>query len=161
MLSYSILGEDGKLYAKTIEPKHLRDGSMDKALVIQCLKDFKNFDRLIGFYSTRFDIPFVRTRAVYHNLDFPAFGSGLKPTELYFILRNKFRLHSNRLENGCKFFGIKSKGHPLTPDVWIRCLSGNREALDYVLLHNIEDVKATKELWEKIFYFSGINNTSL
>ena len=161
ILSYSLLMDTGELYTSVIKPSHLKSGKLDYYVVSKLQEDLKKVDRIITFFGTRFDNPYVRTRALYHNIEFPAFGGGLKHTDLYYIIRNKFCLHSNRLENACSFFGIKSKGHPLTPDIWIKCLSGNRQALDYVLTHNIEDVYSTKHLWDKVFHFVNYVNKSI
>jgi len=34
--------------------------------------------------------------------------------------------------------------------VWMRAAAGKKEDLDYVLIHNIEDVKSLRDLYHKI-----------
>jgi uncharacterized protein YprB with RNaseH-like and TPR domain len=147
ILSYCLLSTDKKtLYKRVISPEELRSGEFDKPLLTQFCKDVRNFDRLIGYYSEKFDIPMLRTRCIYYGLDFPVMGE-LKHTDLWRIVRKKLKIHSNRLSAVCPFFGIEAKTHPLLPDVWIRCLSGDKDSLDFVLKHNEEDVYSTLELY--------------
>ncbi|MCK7532323.1 MAG: hypothetical protein MZV63_15485 [Marinilabiliales bacterium] len=56
-------------------------------------------------------------------------------TDLWPICRNKLKLHSNRLQVVCDFFGIKSKNHPMIFDKWCRAMAGDKESLDYIWEH--------------------------
>jgi uncharacterized protein YprB with RNaseH-like and TPR domain len=149
ILSYCILGDDGVLYKQLIKPKNIFSGDFDKNVCTQFCEDARKFDRLIGWYSERFDAPYARTRCLYHNLDFPIYKE-IKHTDAWRVARNKLKLHSNRLGVVAPFFGIAAKDHPLNPNIWLKCLSGNQEALDFVLTHNIEDVESLKKVWHRI-----------
>jgi len=149
ILSYCILSDEKKLFKRIIRPDELRRGVLDRGVCEDFCRDVRNFDRVIGYYSEKFDIPFLRTRCLLYNLDFPIFRE-IKHTDLWRIVRSKLKLHSNRLSVAAPFFSIKAKGHPLNPAIWIACLSGNRKALDFVLTHNIEDVHSTRELFHKL-----------
>lgn len=160
VLSYCILSEDGELIKRVITPEELRSGEFDKEL----LKDFcikvRQFDRIVGWYSGKFDAPFLRTRCIYHGLDFPLFKE-IKHTDAYLISKYKLKMHSNRLEAVANFFNIPAKGHRLTPEVWLKCLSGNTEALDFVLTHNIEDVETLRNVFNKIKDYTRLTDTSI
>lgn len=149
VLSYCIKEDGGRIIKRLIEPKHMKSGEFDKYLMIQLCKDIRKFDRLTTWYGDRFDIPYLRTRCLYHNLDFPLYGE-VAHTDAWMIARKKLRLHSNRMEVVAKFFGIAAKNHPLIPEIWLRCLSGNRKALNFVLTHNIEDVETLEKVYNKI-----------
>ena len=74
MLSYCIKDANSdKIWFDTVNEKDLK-GDLDKRLVTHCIEDMKRFDRVIGHYSTKYDIPFIRTRAIVWGLDFPRFG---------------------------------------------------------------------------------------
>jgi uncharacterized protein YprB with RNaseH-like and TPR domain len=146
ILSVCILDDKKSLYKRVISPEELRKGIFDRVLCAELCKEMRKYDRLIGYYSERFDMPFIRTRCLYHKLDMPLFKE-IKHTDLWKIVRNKLKIHSNRLGAVAPFFGIKAKDHPLTPAVWIKALSGDKEALDFICLHNIEDVHTTRELY--------------
>lgn len=162
ILSYCILSEEGEtLYKRIITPEELKSGDFDKNLCIQFCQDVRNFDRIVGWYSSRFDIPFVRTRCKFHNIEsFPVYKE-IKQTDAWKLARNCYKFHSNRLEAVADFFGIPSKGHKLNPEIWIKCLSGNTEALDFVLTHNIEDVYTTRAVFRKISDCMALQNVSI
>lgn len=149
VLSYCILSEDGKMIARTISRDDILNGKFDKNLMKQFSSDVMKFDRIIGYYSKRFDGPYLRTRCEKHGVRFPLFREVLH-TDAYDTVRHKFQLHSNRLQVACDFFGIPSKGHPLNPEVWQNAQAGDVKALKFVLAHNKEDVVSLKTLWEKI-----------
>ena len=160
ILSYCILGEDGVLYKRLLTPDEIRSGVFDYNLCEQFCKDVRNFDRIIGYYSEKFDGPMLRTRCIRHKLDFPVFKE-IKHTDAWRVVRAKMRMHSNRMGTVCDFLGIPSKTHPLLPDVWIRCLSGDQDSLDFVMKHNVEDVESLKALWHRIVDYTQLTKTSI
>ena len=48
---------------------------LDCQIVKSCVNALCKFNRVVGHYSTYFDIPFLRTRALYWGIDFPEYGS--------------------------------------------------------------------------------------
>jgi len=160
VFSYCIKELDGELIAKAIKPKEIRDGSYDKRLMKEFIEDLKKFDRIIGYYAQRFDIPFLRSRAIYHGLRFPPYGSHFF-NDVYYLVKNRLQLHRNRLEDACRFFGIPCKSHPLVPTVWLKAMKGDKKALDYILEHNKEDVISLEALWKKIYMYGLIGRRSI
>lgn len=114
----------------------------DKRIVKSAVDEIKKYDRICGYYSSRFDIPYLRSRALYHGIEFPAYRD-IYHTDIYYIARAKFALHSNRLAAVCEYFGIPAKEHRMTPDLWQRAGAGQEEALQTILLHCKEDVEST------------------
>lgn len=117
---------------KTITKKDIDNGKWDYNVIKQLCEDLKKFDRIIGYYSSRFDNSFVRTKAVKWNLEFPYFKE-LYHTDLYYIIRNKFAFHSNRLKVACDYFNIPSKEHDIKPEIFLNAITGKKSAIDYVL----------------------------
>jgi len=152
IISYCIKEADGPIIERVLSPKDIKKHTFDKQLMKQFIIDSRKFDRLLGYYSTKFDIPFLRTRCVYFGLDFPLY-SEIKHTDVYYIVRNKLNLHRNRLETACEFFDIPCKGHRLNPTIWQRAMSGEKKALDYILQHNREDVISLELLYNKVNLF--------
>ena len=71
MMTYCIKDLDGKVHTNSVTPKELKQSKdWDKRLMEDCIKDMNKYTRLVGHYSTLFDIPFLRTRALYYDLDF-------------------------------------------------------------------------------------------
>lgn len=160
VLSYCILSNDGKIYKRIITPEEIKSGVFDKNLLREFCRDVRKFDRIIGYYSLKFDAPFLRTRCVYHKLNFPLFRE-IKHTDAYFVVKRNLNMHSRRLGVVAPFFGIAAKGHPLNGEVWLKCLSGNKKALRFVQVHNEEDVYSLKKLWNRIEGFTQLTKTSI
>lgn len=160
VLSYCIKTENGKIYERSITAQELKSGKFDKDILIQCVEDMRRFDRLVYHYGDRFDIPFLRTRCVYWGIDFPLFKE-IKGTDTYPILKHKFKLHRNRLETACEFFKIPAKGHRLSPEIWIKALSGDKKAIAWILEHNREDVISLEALYKRIIEHSNPTNKSI
>jgi len=164
--TYCIKELDGELIKKAISLDDLHSGKFDKNLIAFFIEDTKKFTRLVFHYGNdrRFDLPFLRTRAVKWNLPFPEHKC-IYVSDTYPILRNKFKLHSNRLETACDFFGIPAKAHKLNSEIWLNMITGNKKlmkkAIDYILVHNIEDVISLELLWKKISKFTRLGKTSI
>jgi uncharacterized protein YprB with RNaseH-like and TPR domain len=138
MLSYCIRdGSTGEMLFDTITEEDMRDG-MDKRLVAHCIEDMRKFDRLVGHYSTKFDIPFVRTRALIHGLDFPEIGE-INHTDTYYMAKRLLCLNSNRqgtVAEAVQGDDIKTR---ISPKYWISALRGEAKAIKYILDHNKKD----------------------
>jgi uncharacterized protein YprB with RNaseH-like and TPR domain len=165
--TYCIKELDGKLIKRAISLDDLHNAKYDKNLIAHFIEDSKQFSHLIwhyGGFNRAFDVPFLRTRAVKWGLPFPEHKC-LFVGDTYPILRNKFKLHSNRLETACDFFDIPSKGHKMNPDIWLKMITGNKKlmqkAIDYILIHNVEDVISLEMLWKKISKYTKLGKMSI
>jgi uncharacterized protein YprB with RNaseH-like and TPR domain len=161
MLCYSIKdSESDKIYSDCVTAKDLK-GDLDKRILINCIRDMKIFDRIVGFYSSKFDLPFCRTRAVYWNLNFPKY-SELLHTDVYYIIRHKFKLSRNRQQTAHNILvGNETRKTHFGRDAWIKSMTGDKKSLDYILDHNKKDVLDLEELYYKVIDFSRKTNTSI
>lgn len=162
MLTYCIKERGSKhIYSGSIKKKAAQqDDKEDKALVTQCIKDLSRFDRIVGFYSTKFDLPFVRTRAAICGVPFPEFGE-LKHTDIYYVVRNKFRLSSNRLENACRYLLGKTQKTRINPKFWRMAAKGDQPSLRYVLDHCEKDVIDLELLYNKVISYRKVSDLSI
>ena len=161
VLTYCIKDLDGKVHTNKLTTKEcLQKKDWDKRLMEDLIKDLRKYTRVIGHYSTLFDLPFLRTRCLYYNMDFPVYKE-IYHTDTFFLLKGKFSLRSKSLKWACKFFGISAKDTPFEFEPWYNAAKGDKKALDYVLQHNIEDVVSTEKLYKKIKNFSMINKRSI
>ena len=155
MLCYCIKdGSSNKILEGVLSKKEaIHATAPDKRLVEQCIKDMLKFDLIYTFYGTKFDLKFIRTRAVAMNLDFPLFGT-IKHKDIYYIVKNKFKLHSNRLEVACnELLGHSNKSH-FDGNIWRQAVQGDTKALGYILSHCQNDVIDLEELRNKIIDFA-------
>ena len=146
---------EGQITADDLASVHL-----DKRITQELIDCMRRFDRVYTFYGTKFDLPFIRTRAIVHGLDFPIFQT-LFHKDVYYIVRNKFRLHSNKLVVACEVLLGKSDKTRITPDYWTRALMGHKESLDYILQHCRNDVTDLCKLHRKVEDYAGRPNTSI
>lgn len=125
----------------------------DRRVVNSCINDMGKFDRLIGYYHTGFDIPFIRARASINDLNFPPFGS-IYVDDIYYTVRRNFAISSKSLKNACKQLLGDTNKTDLDGRLWKLAARGDKEALTYVHEHCFMDVVDTERLFHyvKDFY---------
>jgi len=155
-LSYSILdGATDIIYGRAIQPKELANGVFDKKLIADMIFDMKRFDILVGYYSTKFDLPFARTRAIITgNKDFPTFGE-IQHRDAYYIVKSKFAaLSSKRQENAAKMLTGKTEKTHINPTIWLKALvMHDQKSIDFIWDHNNRDVRDLKEIYYTVLPF--------
>ena len=120
----------------------------DKDLLKEMVENLSKLDVCITWFGEYFDIPFVRSRCLHHNIPFIEW-KGLKHIDLWKTCKRKLKIHSNRLQACCNFLNIPAKGHPIKSDVWFGAMAGDKKALDYIYTHNVEDVDSTIAVYHK------------
>lgn len=155
LLSYCLLDDaTEQVHSGLITRTDLLNPKMrDRRIMARLIDDLSRYDMIVTYYGTRFDIPFVRTRAMVHGLTFPHYGM-LKHKDLYYTVRYRFSLHSNRLDVACRTLVGESSKTTLLPDIWQAAAYGDRKALQYILEHNIEDVKDTRRLYYRVLEYA-------
>jgi uncharacterized protein YprB with RNaseH-like and TPR domain len=152
MLTYAIKTRNKEEYhTGIIQKKNIQNYTFDKDLLKQLIKDLYKYDIIMTYYGTRYDIPFIRTRAMSWNLDFPVFGE-VKHKDVYYMVRNKMCLHKNSLESACAILNIPGKNH-IKGNYWMRAIVGDSKALDYVMSHNLKDVRILEKLHKRLEVF--------
>jgi uncharacterized protein YprB with RNaseH-like and TPR domain len=151
MLCFVIESQDGTIYEDRIQFKDMRNKKiMDKKVVQACVNAMSNFDILIGYYHSNFDLPFIRTRAVCTGVKFP-FYDEIHQKDVYYIIRNRFQLTRNSLKNACATLLGHSDKTPLERSVWRSAiLCEDEKAMGYILQHCRYDVSDVKKLYEKV-----------
>lgn len=155
IFSYAIKERDGGIIGRRLRSSEIKEFAFDKFLLAEMCNDLRKFDRVCVHWGTdrRFDLPFARARALKHKLDFPLYKE-IYATDTFTMAKQKLRLSRNRLENICDFFDIPSKGHKLNPYIWQRALAGDKESLEYIWTHNVEDVVSLEEVWKRLNLYS-------
>jgi len=155
-------GKD-KIISGVISPTDIkkgRHGDEDKRVVKECIEAMGEFDKVIGYYSKRFDLPYLRARALHMGLDFPFFGT-IKHVDVYDIIKNRFKISRKRQEVACRFLlGHTDKTH-FDGSVWRDAARGDKKALKQVLDHNIYDVQDLEKLYLRVQDFARRNDVSI
>ena len=147
-------GQSSKIYSCVLEKKDVAKwgtvGKEDTRVLKQLIKDLEHFDRIVTHYGSRFDLGYIRTRALVCGLEFPAYGQ-YSQTDTWQILKTKFRaMRSKSLKNSvATFFGDSDKTsfHGKYTRGAVRC---EPWALNYILKHNKIDVLETEKLYNLI-----------
>ena len=156
MLSWCIKGRGiKKVEGACITREELMSDKQDARIVEQLVDEMNKYDIIFTYYGTGFDVPFMRTRALDHDLPFPKFRK-LSHKDIYYLVRSKLQLHRSSLKAATEFLGIDGKTN-LDPRVWRDARYGNKEALAYVLEHNVADVEILENLHKRIEKYTNAN----
>lgn len=159
MMSWAIYYADGTVKSDRIKRREILNGKLDERIMKSFLKEIQNVDVLIGYYSTKFDVPYVRTRAEILGLDFPTYGQ-IKHLDLYYMVRAKLQLRNNRLATACEALGLEEKTHePI--GVWNDARRGVQSAIDKLWKYNENDSKITFLLWERMKKYRKVTRKSI
>ena len=116
----------------------------DKKLLEQFIKIANEADEIVGHNGDKFDLPWVRTRCLYHNISmFPNYVT----IDTLKQARSKFKFNSNKLDYIATFLGI---GHKLSTgfSLWKNIvLNKDEKALQSMVKYCKKDV----ELLEKVY----------
>lgn len=139
---------DPEVFVPTILDGRKRGNMLDdKRLVERFAKIYNHCDYSVGHYSSRFDLPMIRTKLLKYGL--PPLAP--KPhIDTWWIARRELKLHSNRLAVLQDFLGCASSKTPLKPDDWIQAAHGSKAALDYIVEHCRCDVLVLEEVFLKL-----------
>jgi len=152
MLTYCIKTRDkDEFYKGVIDAKEIRKFKFDEKLVKQLITDISRYDVIVTYYGTGYDIPFIRTRALFWKLPFPQFGY-IQHKDVYYMVKSKLCLHRNSLDAATRFLGIKGKNH-IDGIIWGKAKLGDPKSLEYVLDHNTKDCIILEKLHKKLEEF--------
>jgi uncharacterized protein YprB with RNaseH-like and TPR domain len=144
--------DDPKIRSGVITKEELFNYQFDKRIIQEVIEELKNVDILVTYFGRGFDVPFLRTRALYYDLEFPHYGS-LVHWDLYYHVKRHLKVHRKSLDVVTNFFGISGKTH-IDWEVWVRAKYGDPKALKEVLYHNEQDVIILEKLHNKLGVFS-------
>jgi len=155
IFSYALKELDGPIIGRVVTRREMLSEIFDRKLVEECVRDIKKFHRIVVHYGKpgRFDIPFLKTRAVLYGIEFPGYRD-LYVEDTYDLAKRNLRLHRNRLESICEFFEIPAKAHKMSPKMWQKAQAGNEGSLQWIWEHNVEDVVSLEAVWKLLKDFS-------
>lgn len=115
----------------------------DKELCRRIGEILEQADFVIGHFSDKFDMRFIRGRIAINALEAPP---PVAQIDTYKLCKKHFNLNANRLDYLGKVLGLGRK-IPMRWENWQRCAEGDKEAIKEMLKYNKQDV----ELLEKVF----------
>lgn len=142
----------GKTTTIRIDDPKNPDQFNDKWVVKKLIDEMNRYDLIVHWYGSRFDIPFINTRALLHKLRPPVKNFR---RDLCFVARGIGKLKNNRLATWGRFLFGKSGKTFLSPQVWLQAMRNNKESLDYVVYHCEKDVLETERIYKKFMPMMG------
>ena len=136
---------DNEVIGERLTGKEAKRGD-DKKLMQKLWKLFDEADIIIGHNGDEFDVPKVRTRFILNNLP-PT--SSYRTIDTVKIARKQFSFTHNKLDYLAQQFGLDRK-LKTDFDLWVKCVTGDDNALQYMLDYNKKDVLILEEVYLKL-----------
>ena len=140
--------EDGKVSVLNILDYTGEDRDLiraEKRLLRDISKVMLDSDVWLGHYACYYDVPFINTRLLYHNL--PILPPNFPLIDTWRISRNRLKLRNNRLATISDFLKTSDEKNAIKPEQWIRALGGHKASMDYIVDHNRRDVLVLEEVY--------------
>lgn len=160
VLCWCILDDKNKLHSDCLEREDLIFDVEDKRIIRSCIKTMNKFDRIVTHYGTYFDIPFLRTRALVHRLDFPGYGE-LYHTDVWKMARKSLCIHSNRQDSVAEALQGKTIKTRINHPAWRKAAAGDPDSVRKVLDHCKKDVPDLKKNFYSLLKYNRLTKTSI
>lgn len=118
----------------------------DKSLLEQFIPVLNEASFIVGHNGDRFDLPWIKTRALYHNLKmYPKYTS----VDTLKIAKYDFRFPSNRLDDLGDYLGL---GRKIKTDreLWVKTVNGDKKALENMITYCEQDVFLLEKVYNKL-----------
>lgn len=122
----------------------------DYPILVRMQELFEEADAVVHHYGDKFDLPMINARMVFHGL------APLPPIvqiDTKKIASKYFRFNSNRLDYLGIFLGVGKK-IDTEPGLWLRCLKGEKKAVEEMVAYNKEDVRLLERVYMKLRPFA-------
>jgi hypothetical protein len=118
----------------------------DKHIIEEIVPIMNASDEIVAHYGDGFDVPWIRTRALYHGI-----VTGIwKTVDTHAWAKKHFLLPTNKLDDIAKYLEIGSKLHT-EYELWrLITFHADKMSLDKMVEYNKHDVELLEKVWEKL-----------
>ena len=120
----------------------------ERKLLIDVSARLLEADVWLGWYSKKYDLPFVQSRLIKHHL--PILPHNFPHIDGWMTAKYRLKLPSNRLATVQDFLGVEHSKTKIDPDSWLLAMSGDKEAMEVILHHNKLDIEVLREVYDRI-----------
>jgi uncharacterized protein YprB with RNaseH-like and TPR domain len=150
---------EDRMVSDVIRKSDISSFRLDQRICRSFVRELEKIDLLLGFYSTRFDIPYTRTRCLMNGVDYPGYGA-LRHIDVYYCARGKVATRRKALGVIAEALGLEEKTHePL--EVWNKARLGDREALEKLLAYNENDCRVTWAVYTALLKYGKYSSKSI
>jgi len=125
-------------------PEWTANRANDRGIVVDIANEIRKHAVVVGHYSERFDVKFLRAKMFRHGLEPlpPMFG-----IDTWRIAKNNFKVSNRRMKSLSVFAEIPMEKEEPDGTRWMRAsFGGDKAAMDDIVLHNIRDVEILEKL---------------
>jgi len=158
-LSWAIKEKGGEVVTDVIRQEELFNGVYDQRIIKSCIEEMCKYKIIVTYFGSRFDIPWIRTKALHYGIEFPGYGE-LYHFDLFYTVRSKLNLSRKSLANATDYLGIPGKTD-IDKASWRKAKYGDKVALEEVVRHNIPDVVILEQLHDKLDFTRKWIRTSI
>jgi DNA polymerase elongation subunit (family B) len=126
---------------------HWKDGC-DKQMLKDFIKIMNSADQVIGHNGDAYDLPWIRTRCIYHGISmFPEYST----LDTLKLAKAGFNFNSNKLDYIAKFLGLGGKVETGGLKLWDQVvLEGDKQALKKMIEYCQHDVTLLEKVYDKL-----------
>lgn len=132
---------DSKTFSRSLTSKEARERN-DKPLLQEFWQLVNEADILIGHNINRYDIPLMNTRFLYHGFPPPMY---YRTIDTYSV-SGKFKFPSRSMDGINEYLGLSTK-MDTNMGLWISCMNGDKDSLQYMETYNVQDVLSNEETY--------------
>lgn len=123
----------------------------DSDIVASIYEVVEEADLVIAQNGDRFDIPLINTRGLLNGFE------PMKPVKTVDTLKiaRRLKFNSNRLDSLGAQLGLGRKVSHDGIDLWVRCMNGDFDAIEEMLVYNVQDVILLEQVYNKIRGFDN------
>lgn len=137
---------DKEIHSDTLTSKEAKNKD-DKRITKSLWKLINEADIIVAHNLDGFDLKKANTRFLKHKLPHPDY---FRKVDTLKVVRQNFKISSNKLDYICKFLGLNTKVKTSGFDLWVKCYNGEKEALKKMNEYCNNDVKILEELYLEI-----------
>ena len=126
----------------------------DKQLLKEFIKVCDEADEIVAHNGDKFDIKWLRTRCIYHRIDFP---EKIQSFDTLKKSRKGFRFNSNKLDYIAKFLGVGEKTKTGGFDLWVDTMNGKKKALQEMVDYCKNDVIILQKVFNELEKYVEVN----
>lgn len=119
----------------------------DKKMIQRFIEVMNQADEVIGHNGDKFDIRWLRTRCIYHDIEmFPDYQS----LDTLKKAKSGFLFNSNKLDYIAQFLGVGEKLDTNGFGLWKKVMSGDEKALKKMVDYCCNDVEILERVYKKL-----------
>jgi uncharacterized protein YprB with RNaseH-like and TPR domain len=135
-------------------PRDTKNYWNDSEMVVDTIEQLKKFEYVVTYNGKWYDAAFTITRAIRTGIEWSLVDT--KHVDVYQLNRKRFRVNNRSLEGLIIHLDCQMQKTKLRPQTWARAGCGNVDAIEEIVIHNIQDVLSLAEATRKILKTTSI-----